>query len=171
ANEITVGRAETGIVFDDETSYDNNVTTRNMVNGEGVQWHVGLVGTLDAPIVLHDVTMTAPNATNVAQLMLYRSSYVRVENATASNGTRGVYVLRSSSIDVSDVTATFDGLGVEIRGTATVNVLHATVTDDGVGILVTDSPRANVTDSRLLHNVNGGLRATNASNATFSDSR
>ena len=117
-NRLTLMPGQTGLHFEDEASYNNVIPTTNTVNGTSVQWHVGLTGTESSPVVLRDVKVEQPGITNVAQVMLYRSSYVTMENVTASRGVaRGIELYHSSSIRLLNVTAAGNQDGVQLKST------------------------------------------------------
>lgn len=118
-NNMTSAPGETGLWFDDETSYLNTVSTTNLVGGTAVQWHVALAGTPNNPIVLRGIRVETPNMTNIAQVMLYKGSYVRIEDTHATDGTRGIYALKSSSVVVQGAEIARNVVGVEFDGTQT----------------------------------------------------
>jgi hypothetical protein len=143
-NRIEIAPGETGFVFDDERSYQNTIDTTNKVGDSSVHWNVATAGTAREPVVFRDIVVDAPNVTNVGQFVLYKASYVRVENVTASNGTRGISILRSSSIDVRGAAARHNDVGVNLDGTMTVNVTGTDVEDNGKGVLVADTSNATI---------------------------
>ncbi|MFA5860691.1 MAG: right-handed parallel beta-helix repeat-containing protein, partial [Candidatus Thermoplasmatota archaeon] len=120
---IFILSGQTGFRFDDERSFDNVLPLTNTVNGIALRWYTMLSGTQSDPIVIPDVDVELRGITNVAQTMIYRSAYVRVPNATATNGTnRGIYVYRSSNVIID---------GANVSGNTRYGVhLHATQSSD-----------------------------------------
>lgn len=145
-NVMSWAPGETGIWFDDENAFNNNISTTNLVNGTPVQWHVAVVGTSTSPIVLRDLRVTTPNVTNIAQIMVFKGSYVRLENAVASDGARGVYALRSSAITISGAQLTDNLVGVELRGTLTGEVRGVRAEGGVTGVLLAQSSNVSIED-------------------------
>jgi nitrous oxidase accessory protein NosD len=145
-NTMTAGPNQTGLWFDDEASYNNEISTTNLVGGTPVQWHVALVGSPSAPIVLRGMRVEAENVTNVAQIMVYKTSYVRVEDAIAANGARGIYGLRSSSITITDSTVRDNQVGIELRGTQTGEVRRVSAYGGKSGVLLAETLNISVSD-------------------------
>lgn len=125
-NRITIAPGEMGFWFDKEDSYDNEIPTSNTVNGTAMQWHVAIAGTPQSPMVLRDIVVETPNMTNVAQVMIYKGSYIDLVNTVASNGVRGVYTLRSSSMEIDGAQLTNNSVGLDMLGTQTAVVRGVT---------------------------------------------
>lgn len=153
-NAVTLGVNGTGFRFEDELSYNNVIPTTNTVDGAPVQWYTTLAGTETAPITLAGVRSELRGITNVAQVMLYRSSYVDLVDAVATNGSaRGVYLYRSSSINVSGANATSNALAaVELNATQSSTVRNLSAQASGTGVRLVDA----------LSNVASNVNATGA---------
>lgn len=160
ANLVTLGAGQHGLWFDEETSYNNSIAPSNLVNGTAVRWYVGLRGTPAQPVVLAGLDSGVPGITNVAQVMIYKSSHVRVESSLAENGTgRGVYALRSDNVSLVDVRAgnnTRHGVHFEASPTSSTNAA-VSVRNGGAGILVESSPGARIASSAMERNAGWGL--------------
>lgn len=134
-NAITIGRPAYGLYFRDEQSYDNDVLSNTTVNGVGVQWLTYVEGREGAPAVLRPAPVEVRGITNVAQVMVFKSSWLVLEDVVAANGTdRGVYLYKSSQVELANATARNSSVGVDLGSTLASRVLDAKVTGDGVGV-------------------------------------
>lgn len=145
-NRMTGGVNETGLWFDDEKSYTNEIATTNTVNETPVRWYVALVGSPNAPIVLRNIRSETENVTNIAQIMIYKGSYVDVIDARASQGARGIYALRSSSVTVEDADLQRNLVGVEMSGTQTGEIRRVVVNGSRSGILLANAVNVSIED-------------------------
>jgi nitrous oxidase accessory protein NosD len=146
ANAIARAPQGTGFVLDDEASYENDIAATNTVSGTPMAWLLALAGTSDAPAVVSGLRVLEPNMTNVGQVVLYKSGYVRLSDVVVANGTRGIEVLRSSSVRVTNVTASDSPVGIDVRSSQSVAVDAARVLRDATGVLVTDTTNASISD-------------------------
>ena len=146
SNAMSGGGNETGIWFDDEASYNNTIGTSNTVDGTPVQWHVAPAGSPNAPIVLSGIRVETPNMTNIAQVMIYKGSYLELRDAVASNGPRGVYTLRSSSLLIEDVDVANNGVGIDLRGTQSGEVRDVRASGGNVSVLLAETLNVTVSD-------------------------
>ncbi|HET6405268.1 MAG TPA: right-handed parallel beta-helix repeat-containing protein [Candidatus Thermoplasmatota archaeon] len=154
-NTLTIGPDQVGLRFDDELSYNNHIPTSNTVNGAPVHWYTALAGTEAHPVRLADVRSDVRGVTNVAQVMIYRSSYVDASGVVATNGIgRGVYLYRSSSVTLEGADVSDNALaGVELVATQSSRVAAVSAQGSGVGVRLVDS----------LSNVVTGVNASGAS--------
>lgn len=136
SNVITKAPEAIGIRFDDETSYNNVIPSTNLVDGAPIHWYVALVGTPGAPVLLPGLRSEVRGMTNVAQVMLYRSSQVEITDAVATNGTaRGLYLYRSSAIAVTRADVSDNAhAGIEINATQSSTVRSVSAHRSGVAV-------------------------------------
>ncbi|HVM45032.1 MAG TPA: fibronectin type III domain-containing protein, partial [Candidatus Thermoplasmatota archaeon] len=140
-NAVMVEGNQTGFHFDDETSYLNVVPTTNTVNGGAVHWYLTLVGSEAEPVTLAGIRSETRGATNVAQVMLYRSSYVSLPDLVATNGTsRGVYLYRSSSVTIEGADLSNNTLaGADLHATQSSALRNVSAQRSGTGVRLTTS--------------------------------
>lgn len=139
-NNVTLRPGDTGYHFSDEASYNNVIPPTNLVNGVPVRWYVGLTGTESAPVQLGNLDVQVKGVTNVAQIMLFRSSYVTLDGATANEGThRGVELYHSSSIILRNVTATRNAEGIRLTSTQSSQLHNLSLHDNPKGAVLRDS--------------------------------
>lgn len=138
---VTALDGQTGFHFDDETSFNNVIPQENVVNGVPVRWFTGLTGTESNPRVLDNVTVELRGITNVAQVMIYKSAYVKLVAPTATGGTnRGIYLYGSSAITVLDANVSNNKIGVQLHQTQSSTLRNATATGaTQQAVLVTSS--------------------------------
>lgn len=156
ANAVTISGNQTAFHFDDETSYNVILPTTNTANGAPVHWYTTLVGTEAQALTLANVRSEVRGVTNVAQVMLYRSSYVALPDVVATNGTaRGVYLYRSSSTALDGANASRNaGPAVELHATQSSAVRDLAAFDSGAGV------RLSASLSNLVARVNASGSAT-----------
>lgn len=149
-NALTLTLAgQIGFHFDDEVSYNNVLPPTNTVNGTALRWYVGLTGTESNPIVLRDLAVELRGITNVAQVMLYRSSYVTLDGVRANEGVaRGVELYHSSSIILLNVTARGNEDGIQLKSTQSSQLRAPQVGGNARGVKLVAS------GSNLLQDVN-----------------
>lgn len=134
ANDIRIPPEGTGIHLAGEAAYDAKIPPTNTVNGVPVRWYVGLAGTEDAPIDVSGFTVQGVNVTNVAQVMIHRSAYVRVHDVVTVGGVRGVFVHASSTVYVENVTTTRAQIGVHLAQSLSSRVLDVDARGSRVGV-------------------------------------
>ncbi|HUR70037.1 MAG TPA: right-handed parallel beta-helix repeat-containing protein [Candidatus Thermoplasmatota archaeon] len=142
ANALVIQPGQTGLWFTDERSYNNLIPTNNTVNGQPVHWYTTLAGSQSEPYVVTGVRSELRGVTNVAQVMIYRSSYVEMPDLVATNGSaRGVYVYRSSSVRLEGANVSHATLyGVHLQSTQSSTVRDLDAQGSGTGVQLTDSP-------------------------------
>lgn len=136
-NRIVAPNGSIGIEFDAPTSYNHSIPQTNLFNGAAYQWFAHMRGRIDAPLFARNVTVTAPGATNVAQVMLYDVENLTLDDVLASNGRRdGIVIHSSANVTLLDATATRnarDGILVEAsRDVRIQGVLAALNLADGI---------------------------------------
>lgn len=171
-NNFTVDPTSYALQFAGVDTYNQSITTDNLVEGEPVQWHRELRGTDEAPIVLENLTVTARGVTNVAQILVESSNYVALRNVTVRNGSAaGILVLGGHHVSID---------GANVSGNEREGILlengdrHALddVRSSGnrrEGVLLTKSLNAWVNESRLDDNGGDGLRARDGATAQYRD--
>lgn len=161
-NAIQKAPAQVGFQFDDAASYQSEIDETNLVSGEPMRWITALAGTPQAPIEIAGLRAEVENVTNVAQIMVYRSSYLHLDGFVAHNGTRGVYVVGSSSISARGFDVSRNGVGLALEGTQTASVLDVDASATTTGVLV--AATANATLRRVVaHDASVGVRLDAAS--------
>lgn len=98
SNDLSIASGQYGFFFQDTNSYDNAIATSNTVNDVAVRWYTRATG-LDLP----DLEVGLKGITNVAQIMVYRSSDVTLDSPVARDGAaRGIVVWDSDDVEVLD---------------------------------------------------------------------
>lgn len=134
-NEIAIGPGAYGLYFRDEASYSNDVLANTTVNGVGVQWFTFVDGREGAPVVLRPDPVELRGITNVAQVLVFKSSWIRLEGVVAANASeRGVLIVKSSAVEIANATARDSPVGIELSATLGSRILDAVVAGDAVGI-------------------------------------
>ncbi|HVM45419.1 MAG TPA: right-handed parallel beta-helix repeat-containing protein, partial [Candidatus Thermoplasmatota archaeon] len=134
--------ASTGFAFDGPASYDNGIGPTNLVNGTPVRWYTNLAG----PVALEGLAVETRGITNVAQIMVYRSSNVSLVSPVARNGSAAgivFYLANDSSVTSANVSG-----------------------NAAQGILVEQGERVRVAASRVRENGAEGVKLRGAGEPT-----
>lgn len=143
SNVVTLPAAGVGLAFDSVASYDNQIAPTNLVNGTPVRWYTWVNGTTGAPVVLPSLDVQTRGITNVAQIMLYRTTNVTLSSPTARNGlASGIHLYESHDATLTGATAS---------------------SNTGDGVLSTGGSGLRVTSGSLSSNALAGLRGVTSS--------
>jgi parallel beta-helix repeat protein len=175
ANDLAPRAGGYGFHFRDETSYRNVLGPDNLVGGDPLRWYSRIAGDAEAPLVIEDVSVATPGATNVAQIFVDGARHVVLRNVTASNGlTTGLFVRGSDNVTLRDIDASGNG-GHGLRIEQSTAVRATNVTAEGnrqSGIRAEQSSGLRIEDARIDRNLRAGLsfervRDTNASSLSL----
>lgn len=150
-NEIAFAPATGyGLRFDDEVSWDNAILPDNLANDVPVRWIANAHHPEDDPLVLSGIRIET-RTTNVAGVMVFRASGIRLEDVTVLSGAKD---------------------GVRIHGAANVTLLRVDASrNQERGIHATDSDAVLVERTTVRGNGAEGLLALATRNLTLRAAR
>lgn len=163
-NNLSTATGQIGLHFDDNRSWDNSIDPTNVVNAMPVRWYTNVVGG-----VLGDFTVDLAGITNVAQVMVYNATDVRLERVVAKSGVgNGIVVHRSANVTLERPTAENNaqsGLFLELSN-ATRVANGSARTNGASGALLRSTRDATLEWSTLRDNAGEGVRVAASADRT-----